>query len=627
MDDPGRVLDGNEQASEETADVNEETALLDDLFILKESLVSCGSIASNALSYLSQIFNMLEDFPSYAHSLARWGFLTKEALYALRTTHLFPLAIRVITQILQVARQVPELYLTKKFVFFVTDRLYASLRRGGAVHQTPPSGRDIVLFVTEIISIDKTAVRPFYDAGFFILANTMVTYESCALYNTTFRGIFHYSALCAPSPREYTADALYEIQRKFFDAEIVFREKEIIELKKPLRRYRTGVYESVYGGCTNMRHFMELDVKECLDMMLYRRIVFMNDSLDLLIREKNSKAIAFYRRSLEEGAVPDTGYVLVLQQALENKEIRMDAAISLYYLADAFSSCKGFTEQRIRCIFECLEYHCEPECNNDAHTPCPAAPACDGNAGENSISMGTVGRLLDSTCDMPDGMGPFDTPADVSSTKKVKIDTPVDKNQVPQTRFDINRCNRVRVVKLIKELYLSVDKRFFYKPSYLILMRNQLEHARDERAFIDRFFRDFLSFMCGGQRRLAQVVFPAEMQAKAKKTAKIDRPPSADPDSLAVYELSGEDSDLGVQTLADKIRVMKSKAVESGANQRVKIVKNVVVSSSEDEIDTSLLRGLNIPGNGTVQSTEVLNTSLLKDLTAPTDENTPDRPQ
>lgn len=601
-------VDRDGLSEEDCSEDNEQYSLIDDLFILKESILENTSNekrpSRNAKSYLTQISNILRQFPNHAHNLYKWGFLTNELLYALRT-NLFKISLDIMVQILREVRQIPDFYLTKKFLFFICEKLYHSMGNNtydlyDDINNNKSSDQsassDIIIFVTEIISIDRMATCILYDLGFFILINSIVTHESCILYNTVFKDIFYYQALNSIKNRKSEPEAMYEIKRNIFDPEVIFREKDIIELKKPILKYKRGIFEKIYNECTNLRHFMELSIKDSLDLVLYKRIPFINDDLDMLIRDKNEKAIKIYRRGLEEGGVPDGSYNTILLQSLDDKKLRLDAALILYYFMDILKDYKGFTEGRIRDIFECLEYHCEHECvrnnlvieyvnNSDKIDNPRVSSVYDLDTLDNDISFGSMKDMS------------FDTPCDIKRPK-LSHQTPTEEIHP----VDINRCNRIRILKLLKELYGKVNREYYYKPSYLILMRSQLGHCPEEQPFIDQFFRDFIYHITRHKNSLARVMFPSNHRVRSQNDGKklIELKPdmnSSDMMDTNVIDYDRIDSndiidydiiDSNDVSLADQIKKMKNKTneqenhVNKKGDDQVKIVRSRIVSESEE---------------------------------------------
>jgi hypothetical protein len=101
--------------------------LIDDLYYLKCSLIKNYKITRQSFSYLEQISNLLESRPELSKSLLKWKFLEKELLYFLRGQK-FKESLKLATKIIEKCRSGPELYFTRKFLFFITEKLYKSLK-------------------------------------------------------------------------------------------------------------------------------------------------------------------------------------------------------------------------------------------------------------------------------------------------------------------------------------------------------------------------------------------------------------------------------------------------------------------------------------------------------------------
>ncbi|KAI4291089.1 hypothetical protein PAPHI01_0363 [Pancytospora philotis] len=443
----------------------------------------------------------------------------------------------------------------------------------------------------------------------------------------------------------------------------------MITLKRPTLKYAKGIYARIYNECTNIRHLLELSVRDSLDLALYKRLIFMNEELDLLVRDKNAKAVRAYRRGLEEGGIPEKGLMLALLQALEHKDTRLDAAVALYYHADGLSEAKNFTEARIRCLFECLEHMCELECDV-GRFKAPGATAGTASVQNVDRSDSAAGSLREiATCALytqsdlnpSGGASNFEAPADIPRDGGVNFFKPLigsesvqdTQQSLPEVRFNINRCNRTRVVRLLAQLYEACDHRYFYKPSYLILLRAQREHCSGESAFMERFYREFLMHTVSSRAALAKLLFPVGAQTRALRAvfnaqaermqeeleadlggdvwagALLHGAAAAESPQLGVYNVCGEYEAEEGAGLSEKIKRMKAASSVQAGENRLNVFRGMIMSESAEEdgpADTHKSSDAAQPSNNlTIPTDQVLNTSLLKDLTSPPDESDFDR--
>lgn len=609
-----------EQMGSSNGENNEaQSRMVDDLYILKSSLVLGKKLTKEAPDHLKQILAILEECPELSASLLKWKFLENEVLYCLRS-RLFNISLKIIIIIISHCKLAPELYFSKKFLFFITERLYFSLTDGmegecfpeasipgddpvsnrpGAVSTkdvphninngvrsnnlqlengikstrigpdstewdvkdvseifrfdhtgaaanpmvagicssyTPSfSCREIMIFVKMLIEIHKQVVSILFDIGFFDLSNVIITTETARMFNAVFEGITYTSKLCDKAgKRAWQQDGLYEIQRKLFDPEIFFRSKDIFVPKKHVQRFKGGVFHEIYKQCTSIRDFADLGVRDFIDAMLYKRIVYMSDDLDILLLEgKDPKVLRFYRRSLEEGGVPDKSYLNGLIKALDDKKLSREACVSLYYFIDLMTDLRLFTEDRVRRVFEGLEYVCEHECmgesddkgclqskdaSDDAAMRAQASTSFDSDLHSGEIfGDGTNGSLFETPCDInwagrqPNGIG--DGHGGLSGASQSSL--------CMSTNGNLNRCERLRIVKLLKFLYSSVEKKVFYKPTHMILLRSVYAHCSDERSFIDTYFRDFVDYLNSGPKKVAECLLPVRSLNKPPKMIKL----------------------------------------------------------------------------------------------------------
>lgn len=421
---------------------------------------------------------------------------------------------------------------------------------------------NIIIFIEKMITANKDIIYALCDNGAFVLINSVITNATCKLYNEIFKDVFFYNKLYTGEKKHKgMKGGLYEIQRKYFDPEVIFWEKQVIELQCKNRMYKKGIYEKIYNECHVLRKLFEFNIGESLDLLLYKRTVFMNEDLDLLIREKNVKALKAYRNGLECGRTPDQGYLFLLIQLLDEEKTKRDACLLLYYFIEFIGQNKHFTEMRIRKIFECLEKECTLECqlnckekepftvrNNDnskeENTRSPiyydtgianitiedkilSNVVIDNNNGNHeNFKLTEKGLYLDNNYmnqtnnntnhveQIKDSFCSYNSKE--SFNFSIINDVPADLNErkfsedshLTENNFDINLCDRLRIIKLIKHLYGFVERRYFYKPSYLILLKSQMIHCLTERDFLNSYFKDFVWFVEHGKNNMARALFP-----------------------------------------------------------------------------------------------------------------------
>ena len=605
-----------------------EEELVQILFSLKERVLSVDSngrrvVAQDAAECLQQILEMIGDLPKITACLVKWKFIEGDLPFLLRTVHCRA-ALALLAAVVKQTGSIPHFYLTKPFLFFITERLYArlKLKLAGAASASLDnlSADDIIEFVATLVSVSPLILQPLYNSGFFILANLVLSHAVCALYNTIFKGIFLPTELFESTATPLSPEALFEIRRRFFLPEIIFRDKEIIRLKQLDQQYKGGIYQTIYNECTSMRHLMDMDVLLCINMLAYKPTVFMNEDFAILIREKGADAIRAYRRTLEAGALPDASFSTPLLQALESGDTLLDATLALFYSMGEEKSFRGFSEARIRQIFSTLEFQCSAECprSSDGFVAYKTAYTTGGSdmhlSGDTttlhspfsfeddvpydkSFASATPGRLCDAeNKEESIGIAPSqfrraapgsrygtisDDPAAQDSLAFVDaLETAYASDfQNPQSFYrirksdrtpaqpttqpvpdlpdvSIHKCNRMRIVKLLGYLYNNVPREYFYKPSFLVLLRCQVMHCYEERPFIEEFMADFIRFVSSESVSLGRVFFPAKSVAPRAPSAYAPEVliPHVDELPLPAESAAEEDSEEG---LVERIVAMK----------------------------------------------------------------------
>lgn len=570
----------------ELASVSEdhpEHGILEDMYILKYSLLENGKLTSKSFSYLLQIENILSEFPELSKALYEWKFLENEILYFLRSEY-FEIALRLITKIISLVDKAPALYFTKKYLFFITERLYSAMGGEGrckdensfylshsqisgteipfiekmendtsmgsilkidndplddisAITGVNQLTRQIMLFIKKLIELDKSVIMTLHDILFFELANVCICIETAQMFNSIFTNItFIDYKISTKSLAPWQKDGLYEVRRPYFDPEVFFRDGNIFCPITPVENLKSGIFKQIYDQCTNLKNFADLSLKDITDAMLFKRILYTSEELEVLVLEgKDPKIIKFYRRCLEVGATPEKAYMNVLIKAVDDPKLSRDASIALYYFIDYILDFKLFTEDRIRKIIQNLEYHCEHECilercsmRDHKYTSVRKDnPPMKQSVQSSFDSNICTDKIFGETC--ADGL--FNTPKAIDSSVKKGIlddfsefehenfgDQAVLDNE---TDFSTHHCAQYRILKLLQHIYPMTNQRFFFKPTYLILLRNALGHVPSLQGFITEIFRDFLEFLALDRMNMTRLFFPVFKRYRRLKMREI----------------------------------------------------------------------------------------------------------
>ncbi|KAM0681515.1 hypothetical protein GINT2_000027 [Glugoides intestinalis] len=609
--------------------------IIDDIYILKSSLIENGKPAREAGSYLSQIDNIASQYPELCKNLYEWKILENEILYFLKSS-MFDVALTLATRIISVTEKAPKLYFTKKFIFAVTERLYFAIggkniykknnyeieksdtyqykeqnifeeiafenytEDVGKINQT---ARKILLFFKKLVEINRSAVDIMNEVLLFELANACICVESSQLFNAVFKNITSpLQSQIDTVQRHWEQDGVYEIRRPHFDPEIIFRTKNILCLKKTVEKLKSGVFKKVYEQCTSLRDFADLSLNDTIDVLLYKKIRYMSDEFELQILEgRNPKIMKLYRRSLENGAEPSKSYLGSIIKCLDTPKTTRDASIILYYFREHLIEQKPFTENRIRFIMRNLEYMCDHECTlhvqvhreNDAsqrhHTKEMSSQekllvkSSQLNRNNSFDSAMHSNDIFGESCNN----GLFFTPKDLSEERITKNrfiledlsefgSDIVNKNeQLEEDMKNLESCEKYRILKLLQHLYALTNRQFFYKPSYLILFKSVLEHVPMEKEFVEEYFNDFVSFVRLNKQNIAKVFLPVIKPVRKPKMREIKlENEEADFEADTGLEKAVYD----VENKENKQQQKKQNAVLSGIR-----LKGAVIESSEDD--------------------------------------------
>lgn len=514
----------------------------DELYRLINRVAQGNTLFKGYAQALRDILTLLEDEPALAIHLQSSDFLNRGFLCALRAGPV-DLCLQIGTLYLQSVRKAPAVFLSRPFLFFLANKLaitqeFTGMRANGLTSAC------ILTFLTALVSVNGEAVPALYQYGFYTLSAALITAEACRFYSATFTEIVHPPVLVAQAatPRGHpaastapataqharalrpaipsrsqsarkpiTRDTAFEDHRRMFEPETILTETPLFVPRYRHELYKDGVFEKIYAECVNLPHMIEQDPLAMLDVLLYwpsgalSRAAGIPDQIAALVAQKVPKALAYYRRALEQDSLPAEGLVNALVQMLDNEATRLDAALALFYHADSLTGHRGFTEHRIRFIFQCLEFACP--------STCPFNGVCDTS---DAVS---VGSLSSSCFQMPSSLisepgAGFAKPADL-------VDSPFgdpiqEQPHAEDTLCNIHQCIQTRIVGLLRLLYAFVQPEYFYKPSHLILLRECMAHCKGEKAFIKAYFRDIFEFLRVDPSNVARMLFPCFKEKKVK---------------------------------------------------------------------------------------------------------------
>lgn len=559
MEDEIALSSNDKSEDDQSSEKDPENEMVDNLYILKESLIKNNKLDGKARTYLNQILNIIVEYPNLSLKLYKWRFIEKELVYCLRSK-LFGMSLKILKLIIQEAKEVPEFCLTKKFLFFMTECLYFSLGgMKGLISKTndvpakqidAKYTKDIVEFFKIIVDLAPRTLQILLELGLFDICNNFVCMESLRLFATVFTDVY-YSGNTPSQPQKsiWTQDGVYEIHRKFFSPEIIFREKLIFNIKNFDFNHKNGIYEEIYNQFTNIRQFADLNVKEAINFLLYKKMCFINEDLELEILSESNKVILekfvrFYRRSLDVGQKPDDGFAKVFYKLLDDVKLSREAALALYHYKDL--DFKMFNELRIRNIFRLLEYSCELDCgciNCNIELKIDAYERKHVSKKVEDSDMEELKMLLEEKSSniidnsyvstniifgQEEDDSKFSIPCSLDKIDKRNYKSGEDIAYEDKVGLD---CERQRLLQLLEVLYQNVKKEYFYKPSFLILLRANMDHCPGENGFVIRFFSDYFKFLNENDKNIAGCLFP-------------DRIKGSKPIKMVEYKVLDEDQEI-----------------------------------------------------------------------------------
>ncbi|ORE00425.1 hypothetical protein A0H76_928 [Hepatospora eriocheir] len=416
---------------------------------------------SNRRSYIDNILKILLRVPLISNDLVSNKKFINNLILSLNNKDLFNTSIEVLIIIMNTVKNVPDVIKSKKFIFFIINKLFLSLvikediksdldilnEENIKVSNLNDLSRLIIRFINCLLVNSKSSISICYSLGLFKLLNSLICYEVLELYNNIFKNIeiniFYMNKEEVFNKERITNNEIYEINRKYFDTEIVFRNKKIFRYKTNDSFSNSIIYMEIYKNCleTNLFHFIDLSPIGLINMINYKVLNNNNINNSLLTSfiqmfqdEKNIKSntddinmiVRYFRRVALSNF--RNGDKLLFDD--ESKHLFGKKLVSLINNTN-----KGVLIRNSVIILSFLNYH-------------------------TNLDINKLFKTLEYKCEY----------------------------------IEEDVCECAFIVNLLFNYY-NKENKLFYKPSYLILLRNIRDHLIEFNYLIDEYFTDFNEFV------------------------------------------------------------------------------------------------------------------------------------
>ncbi|TBU17073.1 hypothetical protein CWI40_020600 [Ordospora colligata] len=503
------------------------------LFILKQSLMDKCKSSPECRKVLRKIISIVEEDPSLLNALGEWRFMEREFVYLMGDLECRNELFEIVKQMLSVPSVLlPCSFVTIKGGYFMSELLNNLLNE--------PEG--IIEICEQAIGKNIMFAQMLYDSGFFILLNSIVSEETARLYSVLFAyRISRAHDVCHGKRRE---DVMYELRRRHFDPEIVFQEDNVVVLKEPPCMHKKGlklhrdVFDSLYN--TSFFDLISLGIEMNLHLLNFcdwdYSAIYDSKELRELVMAGNYLGIRLYRRILQHlnrlssavlhlDKIEDADLMIEICKLLETKDkcLVMECALIIYNYYELFEwkiDKRYFGEVRIRKIFGLLEFcrsncRCLDQCKLDS-----ANEKYVNGLNEHGImckpELNQDMRMMNGNSFNKYGM---------TNENEINQDRMMSENNLNEDASEscFIDCEARMIICLLSRLYIDVDKRYFYKPSYLALMREWkrifCRHKCLNMRFLDIYFYDMIEFIGRNCYNVARILFPFKKARKRKEAA------------------------------------------------------------------------------------------------------------
>lgn len=409
-----------------------------ELFLLYQinSIEDNGNILKDYNDNLEIISAILKDNPELINVLNKSKFLKYHSILLLKN---HPSEIFNFLNLHFINLCLPEIYFSKKFIFFLTDNLYENLFADYLPN---------IRFSYNLISKHDFLLSLFYECGYFSLLNSIINIDVCKFYNLIFKNVLYDSNLESKEIKK-NYDVFYEIQRRNFDNEIVFKENNLFFFKNISYGKRgSKIHEKIYNELelSSLFNLIVYDVLEMINVINYKKnnFNFLVDNKDIIqgCLEKNIECLRFVRIYYTEfDSLSNINFYKKIVKFINIDDYNLSYEVLLILISNPNieNLQKIFTEKILKKIFEILEFTII-ECT----------------------------KCLTSKC------------------KGI--------------------CTLNHILDFLLKVYNSINKHYFYKISILILL-NEIGKLI-EHEFIYLFYFDIISYFKSKKYNISRILFP-----------------------------------------------------------------------------------------------------------------------
>ncbi len=200
----------------------------------------------NTPTHLDNILTILNSNEElYSELIRRPRFINSTLLHCLIPSSTLLPTLKILLIVFGKSRKIPRIYKRRNLLFFLTEKIYERMQdqqnnntTDNNIYECDDSLINIIInFITCIIVNNNNVpvLIVLYEIGFFKLINGIISSSVLKLYNSIFNQVFH-----EPHPRDdnvgvksdLITGAVYQINRRYFEPEIILKEIPLFLYKK-----------------------------------------------------------------------------------------------------------------------------------------------------------------------------------------------------------------------------------------------------------------------------------------------------------------------------------------------------------------------------------------------------------
>jgi hypothetical protein len=503
---------------------------------LKSQIIIEGNLSEDYNEVLGDLYSLMNENKNILKYLEKSNFIMETLLHTLKFTRSYDLGLQFISEMIRMGVTIPGYFYSKNFVFYITEKLYEQI----------DENETNLEFVTTLITRDRRFISSFEECGYFVLASSLIVNESCKLFRQIFEGYEEDKQSEDVNSNinqvHIDEDVMFEILRKNFDNEVVFREGGMIKFitRKPTFLKGSSLLDKIFFLLfdTNLYSFLEQFLEDTIPIISYKKVkcdwLLDNNQFFETVLKGDLSALRVLRHIIDgcekNGLIKleSIEHLTKITKLLEDKSsaVKYETTMGICQFISR-RKCENyscFTEKRIRSIFSLLEKSCDKcacgfkFCRRESSS-ISESDTIEKSTTELKRDLSSVNiEFSDVNCSTKDFSSFTLFPSDLTQPHNEKLVNPK----------CLEKCETMKILDLLFNIYTNHKKVYFYKMSYIILLKSICDHLSFHNCFkkevFDSFLTDFINFVISNGTNISRILFMFQAKKHKREAKNLEQP-------------------------------------------------------------------------------------------------------